>query len=156
MVKDYFERMYTPVVQYGNKLFRDDFKNLKIISDWKRNLFTRFNTVKIKTILVKGLEGGKVKQDGNISIKVLLFSGKMTAHELKVQLILGQSDENNFISEPITIIPLKLVDTRESGILTYTIDYHLEDTGFFAYGVRVLPYHELLFSQEDSVLTLWG
>lgn len=156
MVKDYFERMYNPIAQYSNKLFKDNFKQLRDLSEWKKDLVMRFNTVKIKTTLVKGLENGKVKPDGNISIKVLLFSGKMKSHELKVQLVLGISDENQFISEPITIVPLNLADTRESGVLTYMVEHHLADTGFFAYGIRVLPHNELLFSPEDGEITLWG
>lgn len=156
MVKDYFERLYNPVAQYSNKLFKDNFKQLKYLAEWKKDLIMRFNTVKIKTILVKGLENGKVKPNGNISIKVLLFSGKMKSHELKVQLVLGVSDENQFISEPISIVPLNLADMRESGVLTYTVEHHLEDTGFFAYGIRVLPYNELFFSPEDAEITLWG
>jgi phosphorylase/glycogen(starch) synthase len=155
MVKDYCEQLYNPLAKYNHNLNENSHENLKILIEWKQNLVARFGTVKIKTVLVNGIKDGRIRTDGVVKIKVLLFSGKMKASELKPQLVLAKSDGTKFVSPPLAI-PLVLEDKRESGVLTYSLEYKVEDTGFYAYGIRVLPWHRLLYDQSDVGIALWG
>ncbi len=155
MVKDYFAKLYYPVIHYAKQAARNDYHALKSLTDWKKNLKTRFSTVKIKTILINGIHDGKLTADGKIKIKVLLFSGKMKAKGLRIELVLTKSNDIGDIKDPI-IIPLELVDKRESGILTYILEYQLEDTGFYNYGIRIYPFNPLLLHPQDVGLVYWG
>ncbi|MDP1776320.1 MAG: DUF839 domain-containing protein, partial [Moraxellaceae bacterium] len=85
---------------------------------WKKEIIERFNTVKIKAILINGIKDGKIIEQGLIRAKVLLFSGKLKAQELKTELVLIKSDGTK-INAKAVIVPLKLMDTREEGMLTY-------------------------------------
>ncbi|GAJ10288.1 unnamed protein product, partial [marine sediment metagenome] len=152
---EYFAKLFCPATNYSNKLLQDKAKNLRELVNWKQNILARFSTVKIKTILVDGIKEGKIKKDGIIKVKVLLFSGKLTRDELKAELILVQSDGKRFIAEPI-ITPLKPSDTRESGILTYTLEYQVVDTGFYSYGIRVYPQNPLLLHPANAGVVYWG
>jgi phosphorylase/glycogen(starch) synthase len=155
MVKEYFTKLFCPVAKYAVNLLQNDAVKLKQLVVWKRDIAMRFNTVKIKTILVNGISKGKITDKRKIIIKLLLFSGKLTADELKVELILIKSDGKQFIAEPV-IVPLQIIDKRKSGILTYTLEYDIKDTGFYSYGIRVYPHHPLLLHPADAGIVYWG
>ena len=97
----------------------------------------------------------KLRAGSSYKIKTLIFSGKLKANELKVELILAKSEEKKFITPPM-IIPLNLADSRDSGILTYNAEYTLEDTGFYSYGIRVLPANKELLRWQDIGVVYWG
>lgn len=155
MAQDYFERLYNPVGAYAKHLIENNYVKLKELTEWKKDIANRFTTVQIKTILVDGIKDGKIHSDGIIHIKLLLFSGKVKANELKVEFVLIKNDENQSTMPP-TVIPLTLEDSRDSGILTYSTKYHLIETGFYSYGIRLLPVHPLLIHPQDSEVVIWG
>lgn len=156
MANEYLERLYYPSAHNTLKLEDQSFSKLKAIVKWKTSVTERFNTVKIKTILANGVKDGKImSHEGKIIIKVLIFSGKLKASELKVELVLAKNEDQKMI-EPLTIIPMQLTDKRESGILTYIAECNIEDTGFYSYGIRVMPYHPELHRQQDLGLVCWG
>ncbi|EKE01586.1 MAG: hypothetical protein ACD_21C00095G0007 [uncultured bacterium] len=155
MVHDYVNNFYSPVVLRNEQLMKNDLEDLKTIVAWKQDIAERFNTVKIKAIFVNGIQNGKITSGGLLKIKVLLFSGKMTANELEVEFVLTKTNGNGFAAEP-TIIHLQRVESHETGVLTYVTEYLIEDTGFYSYGIRVLPYNNMLFRQQDAELVYWG
>ncbi len=155
MASEYFGRLYCPVVHRYKQLIQHDYKLLRDIVKWRWEVLTGFNTVKIKSILINGIQDGKITSNGLIEVKILLFSGKLKAHELKAEFILGKSDDRQFIEKP-AVIPLQLADTQESGILTYISGYELKDTGLYRYGVRVYPYHPLMIRPQEAGVVYWG
>lgn len=155
MVQEYYNVMFCPSFLQYEQMRKDNNADLKALVAWRESLAERFNTVKIKAILVSGIRNGKVAADGLIKVKLLLFSGKFTARELKAELILMRTQTIESKSEH-TIIPLRRADARESGIITYLADYHVEDAGFYSYGIRVVPYNSMLFRQQDVGVVYWG
>jgi len=155
MVKDYFKDLYNINAVYAKKMLSDDAKGLKNLVSWTENLESRFSTVKIKTILVHGIEDGKLTANGLLKVRMLLFSGKLKANELKVELVLIKNSSDHLVSKP-SIIPLELSDKRESGILSYMLEHHIEDTGFYSYGIRVYPYNPLMLHPQTVGLVYWG
>lgn len=156
MVKDYFEQLYVPNAKRSAMLAENNFANLKLLTAWKNDVAARFNTVKIKTVLINGIKDNRIRSDGKIQVKVLLFSGKLSAQELEVQLVLMKGDRATDKHNQPIIIPLRLSDNRESGILNYSAEYSLEDTGFYSYGIRVYPYHPFLPYPQEAETVLWG
>jgi alpha-glucan phosphorylase-like protein len=155
MVNKYCQTLYCPTIQHQNQLMENNQELLKKIAAWKKNIAERFNTVKIKNVLITGLEKGKITSEGLITIKVLLFSGKLTTDELKVEFVLIKSDGHQFIAPP-EIIPMTLLDHRTRGILNYTLEHTIKDTGFYAYAVRVRPDHPLLIHPTGAGKVYWG
>jgi len=158
MAKDYIDKIYCPAALYTEQLLANSHKDLKEIVAWKQNIADRFSTVKIKALLIDGIKDGKITSQGVIKIKLLVFSGKLTAPELQAELVLVETDGKQFLNLP-KIIPLKLSNTRESGevsgALSYTLEYKIEDTGFYSYAVRVFPYNEKLLHIQDTGLVYW-
>jgi phosphorylase/glycogen(starch) synthase len=155
MIHEYCDKLYCPALQHATQLTDNDQKWLKILASWKQNIADRFNTVKIKNIVITGLEKGKITPEGLIKIKVLLFSGKLTTDELQVEFVLIKSDGHQFIGIP-QIIPFILLDHRNRGILNYELEHTIKDTGFYAYAVRVRPYHPLLIHPTGAEKVYWG
>lgn len=153
MVRDYVNNLYSPVVLRNEQLVKNNLEDLKKVVAWKREISERFNTVKIKAIFVNGVQDGKITSGGLLKIKLLLFSGKMMADELEAEFVLIKT--NSHRSDPV-IVDLKRIESRESGVLTYITEYQIEDTGFYSYGVRVLPYNPMLFRKQDAGLVYWG
>lgn len=155
MVRDYVDNMYCPTIVQMEHAKRQNFGELKSIVKWRHDIVDRFNSVKIKAILINGIKQGKIMAKGLVKIKVLLFSGKLSSRELKVEFILVKTDGRKFIAKPL-VIPFSRVESTESGILTYVAQYHVEDTGFYSYGVRIFPYNSLLYRDQDVGVVYWG
>lgn len=155
MAHDYISKMYCPTILEVDELAKNEYAKLKQYTTWKQDIVERFNTVKIKTIIVNGVKEGKILAPGLIKIEALIFSGKLIASELRVELVLVKSDGKQFIETPFTIA-LELADSAETGILTYFGEYTIEDTGFYSYGIRVFPYNDMLLRKYDAGIVYWG
>ncbi len=157
MAKDYVNNLYGPAVLRHEQLMGDGCADLRRVVNWQRGIIERFNTVKIKAIFINGVKNGKITSNGLLRVKLLLFIGKMSANELQVEFVLLKSNGHQLSPEP-TIVHLRCVeaDQREAGALTYIAEYQLEDTGFYSYGIRVLPYNHMLFRQQDARIVYWG
>ncbi|MCL5261112.1 MAG: alpha-glucan family phosphorylase [Gammaproteobacteria bacterium] len=157
MARDYINNIYCPVVVQFENICRNNFLALREIVAWKQNVATLFNTLKIKAILINGVKDGKITSAGLVKIKVILFSGKLSSRELKVEFVLVKNNGNGSKKAvaPI-IVALRRVSPRETGILTYLAEYQLEATGFYSYGIRVYPYNSMLFRAQDCGVVCWG
>ena len=163
MVRDYVNELYSPVALRHRKLMDRDAADLKTVVDWQRSMLERFNTIKIQAVFINGIKNGKVTSRGLLRIKLLLYLGEMSPSELRVEFVLMSDSDGNgngeekLVQEP-TIVNLRDIesDSQESGVSTYIAEYQLEDTGFYSYGVRVLPYNRMLFRQQDARIVYWG
>lgn len=155
MAHDYINNMYCPAIIQAERLSANDFKELKEYSGWKQEIIERFKTVKIKAIIVNGIKEGKILAPGLVKIEILIFSGKLTAKELRAEMILIKSDGKQFIDTP-AVVALNLAASAEVGVLSYVGEYNIEDTGFYSYGVRIFPYNDLLLRKFDAGIVYWG
>jgi glycogen phosphorylase/synthase len=155
MAEDYIKELYSPIALYSEQLMKNNLADLKRMVAWKQEISNRFNVVKIKAIFINGIQNGKITSDGLIKIKLLIFSGEITSNELEVEFVLIKKDEGEFVTEPI-VVRLHHLVSQEEDVLTYVAEYHIEDTGFYAYGIRVLPYSNMLFRIQDAELVYWG
>jgi glycogen phosphorylase/synthase len=164
MSRDYVHYLYVPVALQNEQMLQNNAVDLKALSIWKQDILTKFNTVKIKAIIIEGIKDGKIIYQGKIRIKLLVYSGKLGANELRAEFILLKGEremyEESFNSEGygsnVIVVPLKRVNSREDGVLTFAEDYQVKDTGFYSYGVRIFPYNGMLYRQQDAGVVYWG
>ncbi|OGT09516.1 MAG: hypothetical protein A2V89_04595 [Gammaproteobacteria bacterium RBG_16_37_9] len=157
MARDYVNNLYSPAVLRNEQLMRNECADLKTMIAWQQMIAERFNTVKIKAIFINGVKNGKITSNGLLRIKLLLYVGKMTVNELRVEFVLIKNGSHQLAPEP-TIINLHCIesDSRETGALNYISEYQLDNTGFYTYGIRVMPYNNMLFRQQDAKVVYWG
>lgn len=154
MALDYLKDLYSPTIQRVKSLAENNYANLKSLMAWKNNIGTRFSTVQIKAVIVDGIKDRRIQSEGLIKIKLLLFAGKLNAHELRAEFILIRQS-NVAAAKPI-IINLERLDNREVGVLTYGAEYHVDEPGYYLYALRVLPVSEMLFRPQDVGIMVWG
>jgi glycogen phosphorylase/synthase len=155
MLRDYINNFYCSVVLQSENVLKNNNEVLKKLVAWKHSIADGFNTVKIKAVLIDGIKNGKVVSEGRIKVKCLLFTGKLSARELRVEFVLVKGEGMQAAGEG-AVIPLKPISARESGLLTYVLDYEVQETGFYSYGIRVYPYNDLLFRHQDAGMFYWG
>ncbi len=157
MARDYVNNLYSPAALRYERLMKNNCTDLRKVVAWQQGIAERFNTVKIKAIFINGVKNGKITSNGLLRIKLMLYVGKMAANELQAEFVLIKGNDYQLLPEPI-VIGLRCVesDSRETGVLTYVAEYQLEDTGFYKYGIRVLPYNPMLFRRQDVRVVYWG
>jgi glycogen phosphorylase/synthase len=155
MARDYINALYCPALQHAEKMYVNNYQLLNTTTCWEHGIAERFNTVKIKAILIDGIKDGKIISQGKVKVKLLVFAGKLAPDELHAEIVLVKTDGKKFVDKPI-IIPLTLVDSQELGVLTYTAEYLIDDTGFYSYGIRIFPYNENLAHSHDTGIVYWG
>lgn len=155
MAKEYMTDLYCPAIEQTENLLTNNFAPLKAMVAWKQDIIDRFKTVKIKAILINGIKDGKIIGKGNVKIKVMVFSGKLNANELAVELVFTMKTDRAFMDK-VTVINLKTLDSEQSGILTFEGECNVEDTGFYSYGIRVFPTSSILLNRYDAGVVYWG
>ncbi len=154
MVREYVESYYIPASERGAALMRGNFALVKQLSDWKRKIPIRFSSLRLKDIRIEGVLGDSIPIGQPLTVKVRVDPGKLTLPEILVQLLIGQTDGRDLVGK-VDVIPLKgTSDSR--GTLVFTGVHALTENGRYAYGIRVVPYTDLLASPLESGLVLWG
>ncbi len=147
---------YSQLTAYNRKLLlgSGDSSRLHSLINWQRELESRFNRVSVKAAMVKGIKNGRVLEGGRLQVKVLLYPGKMSAGELVVELVLLASGRE---WSPI-LVTLHRVENKgqDEEFQTYVAEYQLQDSGFYHYGIRIMPTMPLLFRAQEARVVRWS
>ncbi|MBN2715203.1 MAG: alpha-glucan family phosphorylase [Deltaproteobacteria bacterium] len=154
MVNEYQERLYIPTAMRAMQLRSDNYRDIAILTDWKRSIKARFSTVQIDHVKIKGLDGDMLPPNTPLEIEINVIPGKMREEELKAELIIGQDAGERFADEPKTI-PLKLVESLDPTVFKFVLSHQLDFSGTFRYALRVVPTHPLLTCTQETGLVLW-
>lgn len=154
MLNDYIRDYYTPAAERG-RLFDSNDKVLpKHLSAWKQNVTGWFSTVKITDIYIEGVDGDVHVDSTPLKIKVTVEPGNMPPDNLLVQLVVGVSGGQDFLTKPEQVTLEKTAVSGKS--IIFCGKYKPSKEGKHTYGIRVLPYVEGLGSHLETGLVLWG
>lgn len=153
MLKEYCDKIYVPAIERKNQLINDNFKGLRELNQWKQNIRLKFSELRILEMTASGIDGEVLHPDNVINFNLLLGTGKMKKHEIKVELIIGRAKKEQFIESP-EIIPFKL-DHDGGTTLRYQLSYKIEKSGNYSYGIRIIPTHPLLPYSQETGLIAW-
>ncbi len=157
MVRDYVELAYKPAAARRENLSRDNWKLLKDVASWQKNLPARFNTIKMEEIILSGADGNTMLCGEPVNMKLRLHPGEMHPDELLVQLVIGRTFANgNFRDKPDVIRLEPTPDQKGDGSLIYRGVYIPRRNGSYRYGIRVIPVHRGLSTPLETGLILWG
>lgn len=156
MVKEYYNRFYLPVAEREAQLYENDYKDIKELTSWKRRIRARFSTIGIQNITVKGIKGDILMPHSPLQIEILVDPGKMDPSELKAELVVGLHNENQ-PPKNLEAVPFTMKDREKSShLLKFSITYKVKDSGNYSYGIRIVPFHKLLSSLQETGLAYWG
>lgn len=156
MLREYCEKMYVPVARRASMLQADDYARAKALSDWKAKIASRFSTDHIKWYRVKGFRGDRLDLGDEIEIQAGVEFGKLSADEIRVELVVSESDESARSKKPV-IIPMEKTATSDvEDTIVYYGTYRAIKSGRFVYGIRVMPGHPDLLLYQELGLVHWA
>ena len=164
MLKEYTEKMYEPAAKCYVNLSKNNFSLAKEINEWKKSIQSRFLTIHIEEISVKGSHGNDLNVNDMIEANLIVEKGKVNKEEIFAQMIVlpDQSEDsivytgkNQYFDETVGYIPMKLIKENDNS-LTYHCCYKVTRAGKFNYGIRLKPYHPEIEDITDMNLVIWA
>jgi phosphorylase/glycogen(starch) synthase len=164
MLKDYVNDMYVPAARRYNMMSENNFGKANEISQWINNIRSRFSTIHIHNVIVRGSHGDIMNVNDEMEVIIELDKGKLTNDEIRVQMVvihdtsedsIDYSERPEYYDESLEYIGLNFKEENDN-ILTYNCKYKALESGKFNYGIRVLPHHPMLSDSCDMNLIYWA
>jgi len=156
MLREYYEKMYLPVAKRSKMLKANNYERTRALSDWKLKIASRFSTDHILWYRTKGVRGDRLDLGDKVEVEAGVALGKLSADEVRIELVILESDEQNQLKNPV-IIPMKKAGaTGDDGSVIYTCKFKAVKSGKHACGIRVLPGHPDMFSYQELGLAHWA
>ncbi|MHB1064531.1 MAG: alpha-glucan family phosphorylase [Georgenia sp.] len=140
MVRDYVEKLYTPVAASGRALDGvDGHAGARELAAWKSRVRAAWPSVRIDHVESSGI--GDVVQLGDpLRVTAYVTLGDLSPEDVQVQVVSGRVDEDDELTE-LRVTALPHVETFEAGRHAFRIEKPLEETGPRGYTVRIVPVH---------------
>ena len=157
MLVEYYNELYAPCARAAKKITDKNYAAAKEVAAWKQSASSRFSTVHLVDIQISGLEHGSIEVGQSFSVKVRIDVGDLDPSELCVDLVIGKADTKRQVRDPVEVClnPGK-TSGEHANIIEFEGEFDASDKGSFAYGIRVMPYHEGLVNRYDVGLAFWG
>ncbi len=155
MVNDYMRDYYVPTAARKNNIFDEDFAMAKRLAAWKQSVVGAFPCVSIDEVTFEGVDNDTLYVGQKIRILVTVNPCEMNPHSLRVEYVVGRSEQHDFVEKP-QIHPLKFKEHLEDGHILFTGEFTITENGHHSYGVRIVPFDIDLFSPLDTRLVLWA
>ena len=156
MLREYYSKMYLPTAVRGARLQQEKFARAKALAHWKLKIASRFSTDHIRWFKTKGVRGDTLNLGDTFEIEAGIESGKLHDDEIRVELVIGETGDDDRIVNPRIIAMSKISEVEAEGISIYSGTYTTVRSGRFVYGIRVLPTHPDLLRYQEVGLVHWG
>jgi len=154
MVTEYLQQMYLPAARRGHDMTDDSFKLARELADWKLKVPMRFSSLRLMDVAFEGIQGDTLLVGKPFKVNVRIDPGKMDANEILPELVIGKTERKEFVRDPESV-PLRLTK-NDGGVLTFSCEYRVPESGPYAYGIRIVPFNLNLTDAKDLGLVLWG
>lgn len=154
MLGDYLEKAYIPTANRNVELSKEKFALARENAQWRADISSRFESVKINNIELSGINGDTLVCGQEFNVEVNISHGNINLENLDVQLVIGAANGEDFTSIPETIHLKSTQKEEETALFAGT--YVAKKNGRYAFGIRVLPVKEGLNAVQDSPAILWG
>jgi len=156
MVKEYFEKYYYSAYQKNINLRKNNWEVVKNLTQWKEQVIKNWNQIKIENIntMKNGLE---TYVGDNYSVNAEIFLGELMPDDVEVQIYYGLIDKQD---DPFAFktIPMRVVNKKQNGNMVYKYvgSINCNDTGLFAFTIRILPKHNLMVHPFELGKVFWA
>ena len=150
MVVDYVNDLYMPLANLSKKYF-GDLNNVINFSNWKKNVKSNWNTIKIEQ--KENIDNVRMVAGSKVKVKCSVSMPNISKDDANVQVYFGQFLENGNVKNVYT---REMKCKAEDGdVLEYEGEIELSTGGNFGYTFRVMPKHEMLLDSENMNLIKW-
>jgi starch phosphorylase len=151
MVKDYTTRYYVPEMRQSTQIEQHRYERARTLSTWKERVRDGWNGLEL---YIDGRREGQLSLGEGINVRAWVRTDKLTPEDLRVELVYGEAKDDQVLAQHALPIPYSKRELDGS----YRYDIHLkpEESGSFAYNVRVFPSHPSLDEKYEMGLIRWA
>jgi len=156
MVREYFEKYYLIASEKRNALSLDQWKNARILAEWKEKIVNNWHQIEI--LKIDAPQPNKeilVRDSYTVTAEIKL--GNIDPSEVSVQLYYGpvkkQDDPNN---NKIEVMKLAKQKNNGNSVHNFTGSIKSYESGLFGFTIRILPQHNLLIQPFEVGKVYWA
>jgi starch phosphorylase len=154
IVSDYIEHSYVPCATTSEVLRKNDFRVLKEMVAWKKQITKDWHALRILDVTVD--DSDKAIKDHPVDISVTVDTAGHNPDELKVEIFHGPIDTyEEFKVRHVTVLE-NFRHSQTNGAFIFSGKIPLLYTGLYGYSVRVTPQMPYLPVSESYDLILRG
>ncbi len=151
MMKDYFERFYTPQAARSKKLQTGNFALAKDIVAWKENVTTKWDAVHAIDIQLSDSLKNSSSSGEAVEATIKLNTAGL-GKDLGIELVVYRDEKGE--SKFSEVLPFKVV-AQDGDVITYHLKQPLKNSGVFRYSFRVYPWNKNLPHRQDFAYMKW-
>ena len=154
MVHEYAERFYMPSTGHYEHLTADQFSRAKALALWKAHVRSNWPQVRIETVEAPAVNQFKVGD--KVEAKARIHLGDLKPEDVAVELYLGRLDTKGNITDA-GATRMEHVESHTDGTYLYAASaVPCHNSGLHGYTIRVMPWHEDLWSPWETGLLAWA
>lgn len=153
MLFDYYNLYYFPLAKLGRDLIRDQDEVVKNYVKWKHHVIKTFKSIKVLKTQIREINKNADNIGPTLNIHISLHCDSSLSENLAVDLLLMRSGHGQTEAKSL-LVPLKLIK-NENSVLSYALEYDIQENGLYAYTIRVAPCHPLLRHPTELGVVLW-
>ncbi|MGC8907242.1 MAG: alpha-glucan family phosphorylase [Desulfomonilaceae bacterium] len=154
MIEEYMEDYYIQAGLAHQILGENRLSRARELRDWKQKVRSVWHDVQV--LDVSAAKGDKVSLGEDLEVIATIKLGGLTADEVVVDLCHGllAKDSERLLQRNVTAMSQS--ERVDDGIYRFRGTIPCEETGIYAYKIRVLPFHPYLFNPLSMNLVAWG
>lgn len=153
MIEEYMEDYYTQAGLAHQILGENRLARARELRDWKQKVRNLWKDVKVLEVSLP--RGDRVALGEDLEVSAVVQLGQLRDEEVVVDLVHGNvSESEKMLNRNITTMVSE--GPVSEGLWRFTGTIPCEETGIYAYGIRVLPFHPYLFNPLSMSLVSWG
>ncbi len=135
MVSEYTRRFYVPASQHGKAMIEDGFKRARALAAWKARVYKAWPKVTLTRIDGMPVEAQELYGE-RLKVQVKVFHDGLSYGDLHVEIVLLRPSREGGYK------PYRIVEMVHMNDGIFETDLQPEDSGDFAYHIRVYPTHK--------------
>jgi hypothetical protein len=153
MMDDYFSRFYNKLAKRGNQFKKDQFKDAKVMADWKKLMLQRWAGIHLVDRDIFDTDNYSLTLGESFQVGVKVYCNGVKAENLGVEILFFKRKSETEL-ELRSTFPLELTDGK-GDIATFSSEINPQMSGVYEYGFRLYPKHENLPHRQDLGLIKW-
>jgi len=154
MIEEYMDGYYIQAGLAHQILGVNRLARARELRDWKQKVRSLWKDVAVLDVSLP--LGDRVALGGDLNVTAAIKLGGLREDEVVVDLCYGSvaRDLDKMLDRDVTT--MSSTGTSSDGIHEFTGTIPCDETGVYAYSIRVLPFHPYLFNPLSMSLVTWG
>jgi len=155
MMRDYFERFYTPEANRSSQLKANNYALAREIVEWKENVAARWNDVNLVGEVEMNEElmnANASSEDNKKMVATLRVNTAGLGKSIGVEVVVYKEEDGE--TKFYKTIPSTVV-AEDGDILTYKTEVELRNSGVFRYSFRIFPWNDKMAHRQDFAYMKW-